>query len=65
MKNLNLKQCEEIIGGNDFVSGLCTAATIGSLVALTNFWNPVGWISSALVVADVACVAYGIGSNIK
>jgi hypothetical protein len=42
MKKISLEKSSYIIGGNNFVDGLCTAAGVGSLVALTNFWNPVG-----------------------
>ena len=64
MKTIELEKCEQIVGGNDFTDGLCAAAGIASLVALTNFWNPVGWVAGALVVADVACVAGAVGSHL-
>ena len=57
MEELKLAECENI-NGVDFVGGLCAAATVGSLVALTNFWNPVGWVAATLVVVDIGCVAY-------
>ncbi|WP_282069238.1 hypothetical protein [Olleya namhaensis] len=64
MKTINLEQYESISGGNDIVDGLCTAAGIASIVAMTNFWNPVGWVAGALAVGDVACLAYGIGEHL-
>lgn len=55
MKTLELEKCEQITGGNDFTDGLCAAAYLASVVALTNWWNPAGWVAGALVVADAAC----------
>lgn len=63
MIELNLNQKLEVVGGNEAIYGLCSAATIGTIVAATNFWNPAGWLASTLVVAEVACVAYGINDN--
>jgi len=33
----------------------CVAIAAG--VAVTNWWNPVGWIAAAVVVAGAACIA--------
>jgi hypothetical protein len=65
MKELKLEQYENIIGGSvdSAIGGLCAAAGIASIVALTNWWNPVGWVAAALVVADVSCVTYAVASH--
>jgi len=61
MKPLELNNLEDIAGG-DFVDGLCAGIATGSAIytagAITNFWNPVGWVSGAFVVADLACAAH-------
>ncbi len=64
MKKLELEQYENIVGGIAAIDGMCAAVGVASLVALTNFWNPVGWIAAALVVGSVGCVGYAIGSHL-
>lgn len=63
MNNLELNKLEIITGG-DFIGGLCTGLGAGSLVyaaaLATNFWNPIGWVSAAFIVGDVACASYGV-----
>ena len=67
MKELTLQQMESIKAG-EFVAGLCIGIGAGSAVyaigTITNWWNPVGWVSAAFVVADVACLAYA-ASNLN
>jgi hypothetical protein len=66
MKTLKLEEIENLNGG-DFVGGLCVGIGAGSVVygvgVLTNWWNPVGWVSAAFLVADAACIGYA-ASNI-
>ncbi len=66
MKTLELNQMQELTAG-DFVGGLCVGIGAGSAVygvgVLTNWWNPVGWVSAAFIVADVACLGYA-ASNV-
>lgn len=61
MKQLEIKHLEEINGG-DAIDGFCAGVAIGDAVyavgALTNFWNPVGWVSWTLIGVSVACAAY-------
>ncbi|MFC4872588.1 hypothetical protein [Negadavirga shengliensis] len=63
MKELTLEELSVVEGGG-FVSGACAGVAIGSAVyavgAYTNFWNPVGWVSAAFLVVDVACAIYTI-----
>ena len=63
MKTLELTKMEELQGG-DFVGGVCggigAASAVYAIGLSTNWWNPVGWVSAAFLVADVACVGYGI-----
>lgn len=67
MRNLDLQEMETIYGGNDFITGLCYGIGAGSVVyaagALSNWWNPIGWVSVAFIAADAACVAYGIANS--
>lgn len=64
MKVLEKNNLMEIKAGAGFVDGVCAGLAAGSLIygigAATNFWNPVGWVSAAFIVADGACLAYGI-----
>lgn len=64
MRTLELEKMNTINGGEGFVGGLCSGIAIGSGVyavgLFTNWWNPVGWLSAAFVVADVACAAYAL-----
>lgn len=61
MNTLEVYQMEDHEGG-DFIAGLCIGLGAGSVVyaagAATNFWNPIGWVSTAFLVADAACVGY-------
>ncbi len=65
MKNLSTCEMETYIGGN-FVSGLCEGIAAGSAVyaagVFFEWWNPVGWVSGTMLVADLACAAYGLSS---
>lgn len=60
MKTLELKELELIEAGGDIVAGLCVGIGAGSVVyaVATNWWNPVGWVSAAFLVADAACLGY-------
>ena len=62
MKTLDLEQMEQIEAGG-FVAGFCIGMTGGSIIygalALTNFWNPVGWVTAGLLAVDTACMIYG------
>lgn len=68
MKKLTTEQLE-IVNGQSKIGGACVAIAAGSAVyavgAATQFWNPIGWVSTAFIVADVACAAYGVGSMIN
>jgi predicted phage tail protein len=68
MKALEIRRLEKISGGNDFVNGLCVGIGAGSVVyaigLATSWWNPVGWVSGAFLVADAACLAYAGASLI-
>lgn len=61
MKTLEINEIEDITGGG-FIDGLCAGIMTGSAIyavgAITNFWNPVGWVSKTFIVADLACVAH-------
>lgn len=63
MEKIEIAKLGEIIGGNDFVNGLCVGLASGSVVyalgLATSWWNPVGWVSGAFLVADAACGVYG------
>ncbi len=65
MNTLSLNEMELQFAGGDIVAGLCVGIGAGSVVyaagALTNFWNPIGWISVAFILADVACLGYAAG----
>jgi len=65
MKNLSTYEMETYIGGN-FVSGVCEGIAAGSVVyevgVVSEWWNPVGWVSGAMIVGDAACAAYGLSS---
>ena len=63
MEKISFEKASQISGGNNFVYGLCSAAGVATIVAATNFWNPVGWVAGAIAVADIGCVAYGIADN--
>ena len=62
MRVLEINELEKI-NGEGFIGGLCIGIGTGSVVygagVLTNFWNPVGWVSAAFLAADAACLAYG------
>jgi hypothetical protein len=62
MRKIEINRMESIDGGNDLVNGLCITLGAGSVVytigAATNWWNPVGWVSAAFLVADGACILY-------
>ncbi len=55
----------EVLHGGGVVDGLCIGIgsasivyTIGGALTITNWWNPVGWVSATFIVADIACLAY-------
>lgn len=59
MKTLELNQMQNVEGGSDFVDGMCLSVAVGSGVygvgLIFNWWNPIGWVSAAFLVADFAC----------
>lgn len=61
MKTMSVSEMESFCGSEGFIGGLCagigTASVIFAIGAATNFWNPIGWVSAAFIVADVACIA--------
>jgi len=61
MKTLELNQMESVEGGNA-VDAACVAIGAGSVVydlgVMSNWWNPIGWLSATMLVADAACVGY-------
>lgn len=61
MEILSLNKMESIHGG-DPIAGACVAIGAGSAVytvgLLSNWWNPVGWVSAVFVVVDIACIGY-------
>lgn len=64
MTTLSLQSISEISGGNfweDAVVVACATVGAGTLVyqlgIYTNWWNPVGWLSGGLMIADAACIA--------
>lgn len=72
MEKLNYQNLEDINGG-DIIEGLCYGvgsvgagyAIGGNLSALTagavsNLWNPIGWIVGIAALVTVACVANGL-----
>lgn len=75
MKTLELNELENVNGG-DFVGGFCAGvATVGggyaiggNLAAITagavsNLWNPVGWVLGAAAIVAVGCAANYIANN--
>ncbi|MEQ8553650.1 MAG: hypothetical protein RIC06_20890 [Cyclobacteriaceae bacterium] len=65
MKTLEIEDLAKINAGG-YISGICYGIGAGSVVytagIMTNFWNPVGWVSAGFILADVACIAYGMSS---
>ena len=63
MKKIELNSLVAFEGGGRILNGVCVGIGAGSVIygigAATNFWNPVGWVSAAFILADVACLAYG------
>ena len=61
LRGMKISELESLKGG-DVLGGLCIGIGTGSVVygvgLLTNWWNPVGWVSGAFIAADVACLAY-------
>lgn len=61
MNELSINEMEAHAAGG-VVDGLCVGIGAGSVVyaggVATNFWNPIGWVSAAFLVADVACLGY-------
>lgn len=57
MKTLNLNQMETFEGGKAeaFCNGVYTAGAIYTIGAVTNFWNPVGWVSIAFLGVSAIC----------
>lgn len=66
MNVLQLQDISAVKAGTwqDVADAGCATLAAGTLVyysgALTNWWNPVGWVCTALSIADLACVGYGI-----
>lgn len=45
-------------------AGIGTAASVAAGVAITNFWNPVGWVAAAVAaVTAVGSIAAGLGAE--
>jgi len=64
MKTLSLNEME-LQSAGDIVAGFCVGIASGSAIygigVATNWWNPVGWVSAAFLVADVGCLGYAAG----
>ncbi len=66
MHTLSLNEMSYVLGGtwNDVATVACSLVGVGSAVyyvgAVSNWWNPIGWVSTALAVADIACIGYSI-----
>jgi len=64
MKEVSYNEMLLIKGSGDPIAGLCYGIGGGSILytagAMTQFWNPVGWVSVAFLAADAACLAYGL-----
>ncbi len=63
MRTLEIEELVEIQGG-DIVTGLCAGVAMGSAIyglgLLTNWWNPVGWVSGGFIAVDAACALYAV-----
>ena len=63
MRKLSLDEMAEINGG-DFITTSCAIIGAGSAIytigSLSNWWNPIGWVSMALAGADLACISYSL-----
>jgi hypothetical protein len=61
-RKLSIEEMEELEGGGISIEKACASLAIGSVVyaygLITNWWNPVGWISASLLVGDAACAVY-------
>ena len=61
MKTLELNQMENVEGGNT-VDAICVGIGAGDVVyslgVELEFWNPIGWLSAAMLVASAACTGY-------
>lgn len=63
---MELIKSEEMLltTGGDAVGTACTVIGLGTGVyavgILTNWWNPIGWVSSLAAVADLACATYTV-----
>jgi len=61
MTKLEQNQMSNTIGGNDVVDGICLGLAGGAAYygvgVILNWWNPVGWINAAVLVAAVGCFA--------
>ena len=61
MKKIDFEAMASLNGG-DNITAACTGLAIGNvalgIAALANWWNPVGWVGGAILLADVACIAY-------
>ncbi len=60
MKTLSNEQMLPVTcGAGRVVNAVCGVVTVGSAVytvgALASWWNPVGWVCGAMLLADVAC----------
>lgn len=51
-----------LVSGGNVVSTACGVLGAGSAAysigLASNWWNPIGWLSGALTVIDLACLAY-------
>lgn len=66
MRKINNNEMQELNGGAGLVSGVCAGIGASSVIyaigafAAVNWWNPVGWVTVSFLVADAACIAYGL-----
>ncbi|HMO37823.1 MAG TPA: hypothetical protein PKC76_08610 [Saprospiraceae bacterium] len=67
MEVMTLNELELTSAGGDVVAGLCVGIGTGSVIygvgVVTQWWNPLGWVSAAFLVADAACLGYGNNSD--
>jgi len=63
MKTLEINEMQNINAGS-FIGGLCLGLGASTVVlgglALTQFWNPAGWVAGVALGIDAACIGYGI-----
>ena len=65
MKTLTIEQMEQV-NGDGVVETACAILAGGSAVygwgLFLGWWNPIGWLSATLLVADTACAGYALAT---